>query len=359
MTAPWTRRPVLITGGAGFVGSNLAHALLGDGVRVRVLDDLSRAGVEANLAWLRDEHGEEALETIVGDVADPATVGAAVDGVDAVFHLAAQVAVTASIDDPRRDFATNVLGTLRILEAIRALPSPVPIVFTSTNKVYGELEAVRVVAGPTRYEPAGNGAPFHGVDESTPLDFRSPYGCSKGAADQYVLDYARTYGVPAVVFRMSCIYGPHQFGTEDQGWVAHFVIRALEDRPITIFGDGKQVRDVLFIDDLVAAFRLAVDHADRIAGQAFNIGGGPQRTTSLLELTGLIAELEGRPPRVDFAPWRLGDQRHYVSDPRRFMRAVGWAPTVGVTEGVRRLHAWLRSERGRPAATERVVAQGG
>jgi CDP-paratose 2-epimerase len=359
MTTPWTGQAVLITGGAGFVGSNLAHALLADGVRVRVLDDLSRAGVERNLAWLRDEHGDDALDVRVGDVTDEATVGAAVRGVGAVFHLAAQVAVTSSIDDPQHDFATNVIGTMNLLETIRALPSPVPIVFTSTNKVYGELEAVDLVAGATRYEPLLNGAPFHGVDETTPLDFRSPYGCSKGAADQYVLDYARTFDLPAVVFRMSCIYGPHQFGTEDQGWVAHFLIRALSGRPITIYGDGKQVRDVLFVDDLVAAFRLAADHADRIAGQAFNIGGGPHRTTSLLELIAHIADLEGRAPKVNFAPWRLGDQRHYVSDPRRFMRAVGWAPSVGVAEGVRRLHAWLRAEGGVPTVAERFLAPGG
>jgi CDP-paratose 2-epimerase len=358
MTAAWSRRPVLVTGGAGFVGSNLAHALLADGVRVRVLDDLSRPGVETNLDWLRDEHGR-AIEAIVGDVTDPTAVAAAVRGVDAVFHLAAQVAVTASIEDPAHDFTTNVVGTLRVLEAIRALPAPVPIVFTSTNKVYGELEAVDLIEGETRYRPKPFGGPFHGVDEAMPLDFRSPYGCSKGAADQYVLDYARTFDLPAVVFRMSCIYGPHQFGTEDQGWVAHFLIRALERRPITIFGDGKQVRDVLFVDDLVAALRLAADHAERLAGRAFNIGGGPHQTTSLRELIALIAELEGRSPQIAFGPWRPGDQRHYVSDPRRFMRAVGWAPQVGVTEGVRRLHTWLRSERGRRAATDRVLAPGG
>jgi CDP-paratose 2-epimerase len=339
-----TDRPVLITGGAGFVGANLAHALLADGVPVRILDDLSRRGVEANLSWLAGEH-RDGLDVIVGSVTDAAAVRGALRGVAAVFHLAAQVAVTSSIDDPHHDFRTNLIGTLNVLEANRALPRAVPLVFTSTNKVYGELDRVDLVEAATRYQPAGNGVARHGVDETMPLDFRSPYGCSKGAADQYVLDFARTYGLPAVVFRMSCIYGPHQFGNEDQGWVAHFVIRALEDRPITIYGDGKQVRDVLFVDDLVEALRLAAEHADRLAGRAFNIGGGPHHATSLLELLALVGELEGRPPRLDFAPWRLGDQRHYVSDPRRFMRAVGWEPTVGVAEGVARLHAWLRSSR--------------
>jgi CDP-paratose 2-epimerase len=359
MSGRRTTRPVLVTGGAGFVGSNLAHALLSDGVPVRVLDDLSRPGVERNLAWLAETHGD-ALEVIVGDVGDAATVEEAVHDVAAVFHLAAQVAVTTSIDDPRHDFDTNVVGTLHVLEAIRSLPTPVPIVFTSTNKVYGELDEVDLVEGALRYEPATNGeGAYHGVDESTPLDFRSPYGCSKGAADQYVLDYARTFGLPAVVFRMSCIYGPHQFGTEDQGWVAHFVIRALERRAITIYGDGKQVRDVLYVDDLVSAFRLAASHADRLAGQAFNIGGGPEQATSLLELIEVISELEGRRPKLAFAPWRLGDQRHYVSDTRRFARAVGWRPTVGMAEGVRRLHAWLRADRSQPHASARAVVQGG
>jgi CDP-paratose 2-epimerase len=283
-----------------------------------------------------------------------------VRGVGSVFHLAAQVAVTTSIDDPWHDFDTNVIGTLNVLEAIRSSSKPVPVVFTSTNKVYGELEAVDLVEGALRYEPARNGeVGYPGVDESTPLDFRSPYGCSKGAADQYVLDYARTFGLPAVVFRMSCIYGPHQFGTEDQGWVAHFVIRALERRAITIYGDGKQVRDVLYVDDLVAAFQLAASHADRLAGQAFNIGGGPEQATSLLELIEVISELEGRRPKLAFAPWRLGDQRHYVSDTRRFARAVGWKPTVGMADGVQRLHAWLRADRSQRHVPEPAVAQGG
>jgi CDP-paratose 2-epimerase len=359
MSGRWKERPALVTGGAGFVGSNLVHALLADGARVRVLDDLSRAGVERNLAWLAEEAGD-GLEVIVGDVADAATVQKAVRGVGSVFHLAAQVAVTTSIDDPWHDFDTNVIGTLNVLEAVRSSSTPVPIVFTSTNKVYGELEAVDLVEGVLRYEPAANReVGYLGVDESTPLDFRSPYGCSKGAADQYVLDYARTFGLPAVVFRMSCIYGPHQFGTEDQGWVAHFVIRALERRTITIYGDGKQVRDVLYVDDLVEAFRLAASHADRLAGRAFNIGGGPEQATSLLELIEVISELEGRRPKLAFAPWRLGDQRHYVSDTRRFARAVGWKPTVGMADGVRRLHAWLRADRSQRHVPEPAVAQGG
>jgi CDP-paratose 2-epimerase len=330
--------PVLITGGAGFVGANLAHALLTSGMRVRVLDDLSRHGVERNLAWLEARHA--GLEVVLGDVRDGEAVCEAVAGAGAVFHLAAQVAVTSSIDDPLGDFATNAMGTVAVLEAVRREGTHVPVVFTSTNKVYGSLEGLELVEAETRYEPV-RAQDAMGVDEDAALDFRSPYGCSKGAADQYVLDYARTYGLPAVVFRMSCIYGPHQFGTEDQGWVAHFLIRAREARPITIYGDGKQVRDVLFVDDLVRALRLAAANAPRLAGQAFNIGGGPSHATSLLELIDLIGEIEGRAPTVRFAPWRVGDQRHYVTDPGRFGRAVGWVPTVGVRDGVRRLHAWL------------------
>ena len=348
-------RPVLITGGAGFVGANLADALLAEGVPVRVLDDLSREGVETNLEWLEGRHGE-GLDVVIGSVTDAAVVREAVRGVDAVYHLAAQVAVTSSVDDPRHDFDTNLVGSVNVLEAVRARSEAVPLVFTSTNTVYGALDGFDLVERASRYEPAPGADGHHGVDESAPLDFRSPYGCSKGAADQYVLDYARTYGMPAVVFRMSCIYGPHQFGTEDQGWLAHFLIRALERRTITIFGDGKQVRDVLFVEDLVEALRLGSAHAERLAGQAFNIGGGPDHATSLLELIDLIAEIEGRSPELRFAPWRLGDQRHYVSDPRRFARAVGWEPSTSVREGVRSLHAWLRARHPR-RAQERVVAQ--
>lgn len=349
------QRPVLITGGAGFVGANLADALLAEGVPVRVVDDLSREGVAENLDWLVEQHGD-LLDVVVGSVTDAGVVRDAVRDVDAVFHLAAQVAVTSSVDQPRHDFDTNLVGSINVLEALRTRGRSVPLVFTSTNKVYGELEGVDLVERPSRYEPSPGANGRYGVDESTPLDFRSPYGCSKGAADQYVLDYARTYGMPAVVFRMSCIYGPHQFGTEDQGWLAHFLIRALERRTITIFGDGKQVRDVLFVDDLVEALRLGAANAERLAGQAFNIGGGPEHATSLLELIDLITELEGRAPALRFAPWRLGDQRHYVSDPRRFARAVGWEPSTSVREGVGTLHAWLRRHRPR-RARERVVAQ--
>jgi CDP-paratose 2-epimerase len=261
-----------------------------------------------------------------------------------VYHFAAQVAVTTSLDDPVEDFEINARGTLNVLEALRAAgragEAP-PLLYTSTNKVYGNCDDVALAVRGRRYEPTEEGMRASGVGEERPLQFYSPYGCSKGTADQYVLDYAHSFGLPAVVFRMSCIYGPRQFGTEDQGWVAHFLIRALAGRPITLYGDGMQVRDVLFVDDLVDAFLLAQQRIGELSGQAFNIGGGPRNATSLLELIDLIGDLHGKRPEVRFGEWRTGDQRYYVSDTRRFQRATGWAPKVGVRDGVEQLYEWL------------------
>ena len=343
----------VITGGAGFIGTNMADRLLREGRRVVVLDDLSRAGVRANLAWLRAAHGER-LQVEVGDVRDPAAVRRAVADAEQVFHLAAQVAVTTSVAEPMADFAVNLAGTLTVLEELRRLTSPPPLLFTSTNKVYGGLEDVVVEQRGERHEPALAALRARGVGEDRPLDFCSPYGCSKGGADQYVLDYARSFGLPTVVFRMSCIYGPHQCGNEDQGWVAHFLMQAMAGRPITLYGDGRQVRDVLFVDDLLDAMRLAVEGIDHLGGKAYNMGGGPRSTVSLLELLELITELEGQAPEVGFGPWRIGDQRWYVSDTSRFAEASGWAPKVGVAEGVARLHEWLRSGRDRVPVAEAV-----
>jgi CDP-paratose 2-epimerase len=331
---------VLVAGGAGFVGSNLAHRLLSSGTRVRILDNLSRPGVERNLEWLRATHGE-LLEALHEDVRDPAACFRAVKGVSAVFQCAAQVAVTTSLVDPIHDFEVNARGTLNLLEAVRREDPPPFVLFTSTNKVYGALEDIRLVDVGARYVPVDPGL-RRGVSEARGLAFHSPYGCSKGAAEQYVLDWARTYGVPATVFRMSCIYGPRQFGTEDQGWVAHFLIQAMAGRPITLYGDGKQVRDVLFVEDLVDAFLLARERPREVAGRAFNMGGGGTNTVSLLELLDLVAELTGAPPRVRFEDWRVADQRWYVSDPAAFGALTGWTPRTTVGEGVARLHAWLR-----------------
>ena len=338
-------RTVVITGGSGFIGTNLAHAVASAGRRVRLLDNLSRPGVEQNLRWLKETHGDR-VAIDVADVRDPFAVLRAVKNAETVFHFAAQVAVTTSLVDPVQDFEVNVRGTLNVLEAVRVQEQPPALLFTSTNKVYGGLIDVPLKLKGLRYEPCDAAVQARGFGEERPLDFHSPYGCSKGAADQYVHDWARSYGLRTAVFRMSCIYGPHQFGTEDQGWVAHFLLRALEDRPITLYGDGMQVRDVLYVEDLVRAFLLAERHVDTLAGQAFNMGGGAGNTLSLLELVDLIGELRGSSPRVFFENWRPGDQRYYVSDTGRFTAATGWQPRVGAREGVSNLYNWLMEFRG-------------
>jgi len=342
----------LITGGAGFIGTNLADRLLTSGKRVLVYDNLSRLGVEKNLAGLREKHGPRLLIDIA-DVRDPFSLKKAVQGAGSVFHLAAQVAVTTSIIDPVSDFEVNARGTLNLLEALRSMRTPPPLVFTSTNKTYGELRDIIIRSNTTRYMLDDPKLSEFGIGEDRSIDLHSPYGCSKGAADQYVLDYARTFGIKAAVFRMSCIYGPHQFGTEDQGWVAHFLISAIEGKPITIYGDGMQVRDVLFVDDLVEAFLQAVRNIDSLSGEAFNIGGGPQNTTSLLELLNIIENLHTERPSLRFDHWRAGDQRYYVSDIRKFKALTGWTQRVGFEEGVRILYEWLLETRGtsRPRLT--------
>lgn len=331
---------VLVTGGAGFIGANVAHRLLSLGEDVRILDNLSRPGVDRNVDWLLDNHAKK-FELVVGDVRDAAMVEQAVEGVHHVFHFAAQVAVTTSLLDPLLDFAVNGLGTLNVLEAVRRSRRPPTLLYTSTKKVYGALEDVALTTARTRYDVTDPEIAARGISEKRPLEFHSPYGCSKGTADQYVLDFARSFGLRAAVFRMSCVYGPRQFGTEDQGWVAHFMIRALHDEPITIYGDGRQVRDLLFVDDLVDAFMRARENIDGIAGRAFNVGGGPTRTISLLELCARLEELTGRPLRLDFHGWRLADQRYYVSDPRALGEATGWTPKISLRDGVQWLYDWL------------------
>ena len=335
-------KPILITGGAGFVGSNLAHRLLSSGQRVRLLDNLSRAGVERNLRWLIETHGD-LVDIEVPDVRNLTIVKQAVKDASQVFHFAAQVAVTSSLVDPIEDFEINARGTLNLLEAVRAADNPPPLIFTSTNKVYGNLADLQFEKQGSRYAPLNDEIRERGINEDRALDFHSPYGCSKGAADQYVTDYARTYRLPALVFRMSCIYGPHQYGNEDQGWVAHFLIRSISGKPITIYGDGLQVRDILFIDDLVDAFLLAQQQMKKLAGNAFNIGGGPANSISLLELLDLLADLHGGDVSVRFENWRAADQRYYVADTSKFNGLTAWRPRVPVHEGVRRLYEWIRT----------------
>lgn len=338
-TPPAAGEIVLITGGAGFIATNVADRLLRQGYRVRLFDNLSRDGVEENVQWLRAQHRGR-VEFRFGDVRDSAAIRSALVGVRRVFHFAAQVAVTTSLVDPFLDFDVNARGTLNVLEGIRAMDDRPSLLFTSTNKVYGHLDDVELRLGDRRYEPDPALAQ-QGISEERRLDFHSPYGCSKGAAEQYVLDYARTFHLPAVVFRMSCIYGPHQFGTEDQGWVAHFLIQALKGRPVTLYGDGLQVRDVLFVEDLVDAMLLAHANIDALAGEGFNIGGGPANTTSLLELLDLIETITGERPVHTIEPWRMADQRYYVSDTRKFSAATGWRPRTSVSVGVARLAVWL------------------
>jgi CDP-paratose 2-epimerase len=342
-------RPVLITGGAGFIGSNLADRLLADGARVVLFDNLSRPGVERNVRWLRERHGDR-MRLERRDVRDRGAVRDAVPGASAVFHFAAQVAVTTSLDAPLADFETNAQGTLHVLEALRATNPDAPLIFTSTNKVYGGLERIALTSERGRYEPRDAGIRERGLDESTPLAFASPYGCSKGAADQYVLDYARSFGLPAVVFRMSCIYGPRQMGTEDQGWVAHFCRQALAGRTVSIYGDGRQTRDLLFVDDLVDAFLRARAGATQLAGEAFNIGGGPANAAGILEVLAEIGRSQRDEPPREFADWRRGDQRYYVSDCSKFTRATGWRPLTPLSVGLAHLHEWLRAHQEEPAS---------
>jgi CDP-paratose 2-epimerase len=338
-------RPILITGGAGFIGSNLADRLAGDGHRVLVYDALSRPGVERNLAWLQSRHGER-IVPVVADIRDTAQLREAVRGAAAVFHLAAQVAVTTSLADPRDDFEINIGATFELLEAARQCDTPPPVVFASTNKVYGDLADLAFAATDEGYLPEDAAIRAHGIGEARPLDFHTPYGCSKGAADQYVLDYARSYGLAATVLRMSCIYGERQMGTEDQGWVAHFLIRILEGKPITLYGDGNQVRDILHVGDAVQAYVAAWQRADRVAGHAFNLGGGASNAVSLRTLIDYLGALTGIEPDIRFDDWRAGDQRYFVADTRAAQAALGLPERLDWRAGVARLARWLAAERG-------------
>ena len=347
-------RPILITGGAGFIGSNLADRFASDGHEVLVLDALSRPGVERNLEWLKGKHGR-LISNIVADVRDEDEVARAAADVKAVFHMAAQVAVTTSIADPRDDFETNVRGTIHVLDAVRSRDEAVPVIFASTNKVYGDLADLEIERSGDRYVPKSIVADT-GIGEDRPLDFHTPYGCSKGSADQYVLDYARSYGIPTVVFRMSCIYGQRQMGTEDQGWVAHFLIRALAGEPITIYGDGRQVRDILDIRDAVDAYARALARIRSVAGRAFNLGGGPANAVSLLQLTNEIGRITGRKPELSFEDWRQGDQRWYVSDTRSATKELQLSAPRHWRDGVAALADWLARERVAPMRLQPALA---
>jgi len=333
------RAPVVITGGCGFIGCNLADRLAARGERVAVLDNLMRSGVRENAQWLKSRHGERITIT-VGDVRDPITVIDTVRPAKAVLHLAAQVAVTSSLDSPVDDFEINARGTLNVLEAVRLHNPAAPVLFASTNKVYGRLIGDdAIVRTGQRYQPI-DPALAPGVSEATPLDLYSPYGCSKGAADQYVHDYGRVFGLKTAVLRMSCIYGPRQFGNEDQGWIAHFVLSALRSGALTIYGDGCQVRDALYVADAVDAWLAVLDNIERTRGRVFNLGGGPANAISLLELIDQITQLSG-PVKFGFADWRPGDQPWYVTDICALTEATGWRPATPFAQGLRALQGWL------------------
>ncbi|HET6317933.1 MAG TPA: GDP-mannose 4,6-dehydratase [Chloroflexota bacterium] len=351
---------VIVTGGAGFIGSNVAASFLRDGHHVTVFDNMHRHGSERNLAWLHSLPQAAGLRFVEGDVRQVELVRSVIGARDVhlVFHFAAQTAVTTSLVDPRTDLDINVIGTHNVLEAVRQSGAVVPpmLFFTSTNKVYGALSHRKSDETATRFVFADAELATNGIDELEPLDFHSPYGCSKGAADQYVRDYSRIYGLRTVVFRMSCIYGPRQFGNEDQGWVAHFMMAVAGDRPLSIYGNGKQVRDLLFIDDLVDAFRLAALHIESTAGHVYNMGGGPTNTVSIwTELRPRLEQLAGRQLHVRMHDWRPGDQPVYVSDTRRAQRDFGWQPRIGVDEGLRRLWQWAQAVEGAAAVRDGIT----
>lgn len=334
---------VFITGGAGFIGVNSAAHFLGAGHEVVIFDNLSRKGGPANLAWLK-ERFDGRFTFIKEDIRDYDALCAAVPGADVVLHLASQVAVTTSVQNPREDFEINALGTFNVLEAVRHVAPDAAVLYASTNKVYGGMEAVGIVEQPTRYAYADYP---NGIPESYPLDFHSPYGCSKGAGDQYVQDYARIYGLRTLVFRQSCIYGRRQFGVEDQGWVAHFVIATVLGRPISIYGDGKQVRDLLHVSDLIRAYELGIERVDELSGQAFNVGGGPANTLSIwVEFGPMLADLSGREVAVKRGDWRPGDQRVFVADIGKAQAKLGWTPQVSPADGIRDLYEWVAANPG-------------
>lgn len=328
----------LIIGGAGFIGSNLANYFLKKKQKVVVFDNFSRKGATANTEWLKKNYPW--VEIIRGDIrTDSDKLQKEIAKSDAVYHLAAQVAVTTSVANPREDFEINALGTFNVLEAIRQSKNKPILVFASTNKVYGKMEGVGVIEKKRRYEYKN--LPF-GVSENQNLDFHSPYGCSKGAADQYVRDYARIYGLKTVVMRQSCIYGSRQFGVEDQGWLAWFIIASVLGKPIAIYGDGKQVRDILYIDDLVKAFDLATRKIRKTTGQIYNIGGGPENTISIwVEFGPILEKLLGKKIKVEYFDWRPGDQKVYISDVRKAKKELGWEPRFGVKEGIKKLFNWV------------------
>lgn len=344
----------LITGGAGFVGSNLAaHLLQQTGHSVAVFDSLARHGSAENLAWLR---GLGLTDFTHGDIRNAFDVEQVIRRMEpeVIFHLAGQVAMTTSIQSPRRDFEINVLGSINVLESVRMYSPETAVIYASSNKVYGNLQHLDLIEAETRYQPrayraSGTGVESGGIDEATSIEFHTPYGCSKGAADQYMLDYARGFGLNTVVFRHSTIYGGRQFATFDQGWVGWFVRQALESQqnsaraPFTISGDGKQVRDLLHVSDAVRCYIAAFENISRARGEAFNIGGGVGNSMSLLELLNYLQDRLGLKLNYVKLPWRANDQRYFVADNRKAGLLTDWVPRVSKDEGIGDAIAWESS----------------
>lgn len=329
---------ILITGGAGFIGVNAAEYFLKKGAEVYLYDNLSRKGSSVNLDWIRKTYPQ--VKFIKGDLLNIQSIKKAIKGKDVIIHLAAQVAVTTSVDKPQQDFEINAIGTFNMLEATRLCNKNAIFIYSSTNKVYGGLEKLKIIEKKKRYELKDS--PL-GISESMTLDFHSPYGCSKGAADQYVRDYARIYGLKTIVFRQSCIYGPHQFGVEDQGWVAWFIIALLKNKNITVYGNGKQVRDILHISDLVRAYDLAINKINKTQGQIYNIGGGYKNTISVWwEFGPMLEKLFGKKLKVNFSKERPGDQPIYISDINKAKKDFGWTPQINLNEGIEKLYLWLK-----------------
>ena len=329
----------LITGGAGFIGSNYVSRLLTRGEKVTIYDNMSRIGASRNIEYLRENFGNDSFFMVIGDVRDASLLNSTVINADVIIHLAGQVAVTTSVQNPRDDFEANAVGTFNVLEAARLSNRKPIVLYASTNKVYGEMNDLRIVEKDTCYQYTD--LPY-GISESYPLDFHSPYGCSKGTGDQYVRDYHRIFGLPTIVFRQSTIYGPHQFGIEDQGWMAWLMIAAITGKQITIYGDGKQIRDMLYIDDLLNAYDAAVEHINITAGQVFNIGGGPSNTISIWKEFGpLLGRMLNREIPVIWDDWRPGDQRIYISDIRKAQHYLRWGPSVGIEVGAQKLFEWI------------------
>lgn len=332
---------VLITGGAGFIGSNASNYYLQRNHKVTILDNLSRVGGNSNIEWLIN-YAKNKPTVLKADIrSDIELLKREVSKADLILHLAGQVAVTSSVADPREDFESNILGTFNILEAMRLSNSKPVLIYSSTNKVYGGLEGIQVREEKTRYKFIT--LPF-GVNENQPLDFHSPYGCSKGAADQYVRDYARIYNLKTIVFRQSCIYGPRQFGIEDQGWLAWFIIAILKRKPITIYGNGKQVRDILYVDDLIDAYDKAFKNIEKTKGQVYNIGGGNMNTLSVWgELKPMLESLFRRKLSARFSDNRPGDQLIYISDTRKALKDFNWRPKTSIDKGINNLYNWIAS----------------